>query len=1005
MPGIFKKFSANDIKITPFEAHKRYSNTNLSSLGASTDFVYWSPYNKSTYTTSSIKYSQIDKLYYRDYIRERAHRLELNDATYTTQERRLYDSANIISLSQKTFGSEVQPSSFILSCSYSSSAEQFHILDDGFGNLYDSDKGKDNFPNEDYRLIYIGPTQAFKRNDLTIDYETGNQYVNNPFSDGYSRTVYDDSYFLNEVEFNNVNFISSNNLGFYSIKTIPLSVAKTYSETQNTVNLTALSSSEALVVSLGEGTLDGASDPFESLFDGVFTDGVKINDAISATSESLVLTFDPPLDVTQATLRTFTRSTSQYHVRFNSDDDLKQLYIVSDPGADFEESSLSFNGLSELNKIEYFLSESLGPGDHFVREIELDTNSLLEEKQSKITIPHQPQFNFEKNDDFTINFYYDLNTIDHTNSTIDGDYFILTKEGNKTIAALPSEKTTHTSLSVTGSSDLKKIPIGNQFPYRIYYKGNTPSANTASLFFERSDGEITQFVSSSLFLSGSTDTQKFISCKNENGNLTLNINNNEKVTSTSQNSPTLNKTVSNKADITLYSKPNPNGSYSNFIGYSGGQISQLMMWNQGLSPQEITNVSESIVGTPNIGNMFYDNGFAVTTHPSYRNILNNYDVYSAHSALSASITSSEHPNINLQFAAPAELEFNNDGTKLFISSVFAPVNGTISEYNLTTPYDISTLEGVKSYVSSNSNLDSGATAAQGFRFTPEGNKIIISRNVDSAGTNYYSYDLSSSFDLGSAHNEQEYNLPQTSSAIDFSNNGRTLITSDTKGILRQYKLSDPYNLDNFTLEHTYSLGSSYSSKTVGTLRFDPSGYKLFAITVVDAHLFYLELTKPYDIRSIKNQFEKSIKHLDPLQSSGLSYASGLEFNSDGTKMYISAQTNSASQRARNLVYQFDLNKSINKFEYKNTHQITENEYQCTITEDEFEFTRNSSTLKIPFSDSEDIANFATGSNFKPYVTSIGLYDDNGNLLVTGKLGQPIKASSETDTTFVIRFDT
>ena len=40
MPGIFKKLSANDIKITPFEAHKTYSNTNLSSLGASADFVY-----------------------------------------------------------------------------------------------------------------------------------------------------------------------------------------------------------------------------------------------------------------------------------------------------------------------------------------------------------------------------------------------------------------------------------------------------------------------------------------------------------------------------------------------------------------------------------------------------------------------------------------------------------------------------------------------------------------------------------------------------------------------------------------------------------------------------------------------------------------------------------------------------------------------------------------------------------------------------------------------------
>ena len=53
----------------------------------------------------------------------------------------------------------------------------------------------------------------------------------------------------------------------------------------------------------------------------------------------------------------------------------------------------------------------------------------------------------------------------------------------------------------------------------------------------------------------------------------------------------------------------------------------------------------------------------------------------------------------------------------------------------------------------------------------------------------------------------------------------------------------------------------------------------------------------------------------------------------------------------------------------------------------------------------DIANFATGSAFKPYITTVGLHDDDGNLLVVGKLGQPIKASSETDTTFVIRFDT
>ena len=54
-------------------------------------------------------------------------------------------------------------------------------------------------------------------------------------------------------------------------------------------------------------------------------------------------------------------------------------------------------------------------------------------------------------------------------------------------------------------------------------------------------------------------------------------------------------------------------------------------------------------------------------------------------------------------------------------------------------------------------------------------------------------------------------------------------------------------------------------------------------------------------------------------------------------------------------------------------------------------------------DSKDFIN--NGNSPFSYVTTVGLYDDDYNLLVVGKLGQPIKASSETDTTFVIRFDT
>ena len=53
----------------------------------------------------------------------------------------------------------------------------------------------------------------------------------------------------------------------------------------------------------------------------------------------------------------------------------------------------------------------------------------------------------------------------------------------------------------------------------------------------------------------------------------------------------------------------------------------------------------------------------------------------------------------------------------------------------------------------------------------------------------------------------------------------------------------------------------------------------------------------------------------------------------------------------------------------------------------------------------ELADFATGSKFRPYVTTVGLYNDEGELLVVGKLAQPVKMSEETDTTFVVRYDT
>ena len=99
------------------------------------------------------------------------------------------------------------------------------------------------------------------------------------------------------------------------------------------------------------------------------------------------------------------------------------------------------------------------------------------------------------------------------------------------------------------------------------------------------------------------------------------------------------------------------------------------------------------------------------------------------------------------------------------------------------------------------------------------------------------------------------------------------------------------------------------------------------------------------------------------------------------------------------------NSVIDNIKYQGNHLIYENEYQCTIEEQEYNSTYNISARTNKSSNDTTLADFATGSLFKPYITTIGLYNEDRELLVVGKLAQPLRTSDETDTTIVLRWDT
>ena len=93
--------------------------------------------------------------------------------------------------------------------------------------------------------------------------------------------------------------------------------------------------------------------------------------------------------------------------------------------------------------------------------------------------------------------------------------------------------------------------------------------------------------------------------------------------------------------------------------------------------------------------------------------------------------------------------------------------------------------------------------------------------------------------------------------------------------------------------------------------------------------------------------------------------------------------------------------------FKNTFEITENSYTAEIKRGEFNFTTNPTILDRSAQGLREakISSFVTDTDWDPYITTIGLYDDSARLLAVGKLSRPLRKDDGYDTTIEVRFDT
>jgi hypothetical protein len=128
--------------------------------------------------------------------------------------------------------------------------------------------------------------------------------------------------------------------------------------------------------------------------------------------------------------------------------------------------------------------------------------------------------------------------------------------------------------------------------------------------------------------------------------------------------------------------------------------------------------------------------------------------------------------------------------------------------------------------------------------------------------------------------------------------------------------------------------------------------------------------------------------------------------------------NNSSSIVGNIIYSHgiitlttaSISGSINLYDYfitgsnittsfESTYTIHETQYKCTIRESEFNLSYNPSLLS-----GSTLYDYATGSFFAPYITTVGLYDGQQNLLAVAKLSQPLPSSPTTDMNIIINID-
>ena len=227
-------------------------------------------------------------------------------------------------------------------------------------------------------------------------------------------------------------------------------------------------------------------------------------------------------------------------------------------------------------------------------------------------------------------------------------------------------------------------------------------------------------------------------------------------------------------------------------------------------------------------------------------------------------------SITSQEFSPTGIAFSSDGTKMF---VIGNTGKDVNEYNLSTPFDVST----RTFVDATS-ISEQETYPTGIAFSSDGAKMFV---IGKTGDDVNEYELSTPFDASTRTWVDATSISSQESnptGIAFSSDGTKMFVVGIRGgDVNEYELSTPFDVSTASFVGDTPISSQESSPE--GIAFSSDGTKMFVIGNSGDDVNEYKLRVPFEASTrtfvgVTSIFEENTIPTD------------IAFSNDGAKMFV-----------------------------------------------------------------------------------------------------------------------